>query len=86
MEKFSRRFFLGGCAALAGARVFAANGFRLGKVNLRLGVLSDVHVHDAECYDSAHLVRAFEYFRDNGADGVLIAGDIADRGLVSELK
>lgn len=55
------------------------------KINMRMGVLSDVHIDmgpDSEKY----LVRAFEYFRDNGADCVMIGGDIATSGRIAELK
>ena len=89
MECFSRRFFLGSCAtfgALAGRRIFATSGATLPKVNLRFGVLSDVHVRNDADHDSKTLKDAFAYFRDNGADAVLIAGDIADRGRVSQLQ
>jgi predicted phosphodiesterase len=47
-------------------------------------VLSDVHLKTPGDEDT--LVAAFTYFRDNGADGVIIAGDIADTGRISELK
>ena len=86
---FSRRFFLGGCAslgALAGRRVFAAPHAALPKANLRFGVVSDVHVRNDSDHDSSTFKRALAYFRDNGADAVLIAGDIADRGRISELR
>jgi len=86
----SRRFFLGTVAstgALAGCKsVFG--GALQSKPRMSFGVLSDVHVRSADepLFTTEYLVKAFEYFRDNGADGVLIAGDIADRGRVSELK
>jgi predicted phosphodiesterase len=89
MNKFTRRFFLEGCAslgALAGGRVLAAPSVTLPKPRLKFGVLSDVHVRDDKQCDSTTLKRAFAYFRDNGADAVLIAGDIADQGYVSQLK
>ena len=85
----SRRQFFGGCAAfgaMSGMKAFALPGAKLGKVNVRFGVISDVHVQNDRRNDSRHLVKAFEYFRDHGADGVLIAGDIADQGRVSQFK
>lgn len=82
----SRRAFVGGVAA------FGAFGFRGGDVpNLKLGVLSDVHVRIGAdrrpLGDRVEmLVRAFERFRDEGVDGVVITGDIADFGLTDELQ
>ena len=50
---------------------------------LRIGVLSDIHVTDDA---STQILRqAFELFRAQKVDGVLIAGDIAERGRVDEL-
>ena len=89
MESFTRRFFLGGCAsfgALAGRRIFAVPNATLPKVNLRFGVVSDVHVRDDKELDDKAFKQALTYFRDNGVDAVLIAGDIADRGRISQLQ
>ena len=91
----SRRGFIGGFAALgafAGCRsgFFAAEGER---PLLRFGVVSDVHVRLAAGgkglaagYDTETLEKTFAYFRDRGADAVMIAGDMADKGLLGELK
>ena len=55
--------------------------------DLVVGVLSDVHVEGSTpSAKTAAFERALAYFRDAGADAVLIAGDIADYGLVSELE
>lgn len=94
----SRRFFIGGLAsfaALGPRRIFAASPgmFTCGTPNLIFGVLSDVHVGLAQGgrklrkgYDTTHLEKAFAYFRDNGADAVVIAGDMAHDGQVGELQ
>ena len=85
----TRRWFIGGLAAGLGAmrvpRVFAAQGAasRPG-ARLKIGVLSDVHIKNPG--DEATFLKALAYFRDNGADGVLIAGDIADTGRAAQLK
>ncbi len=91
----SRRGFLGGVAAFGalaggGTRLFAADAE---KPLLRFGVVSDVHVRLAPGggslhpdYDTETLEKAFTFFRDNGADAVMIAGDMADCGVVGELK
>ncbi len=81
MFDVSRRAFLGCAAAAAGHRVLGAAA---GAPNLRLGILSDVHIHGAGAVPM--LEKAFIFFRDAGADGVIIAGDIADTGLVTQLQ
>jgi predicted phosphodiesterase len=63
------------------------------KARLKFGVVSDVHVKlaadgrsIADGYDTQTFERTLTYFRDCGVDAVMIAGDIADFGFVSELK
>ena len=91
-----RRGFLRDALMLAAAsglpvRLFGAAA-ESGRPDLRLGVLSDIHIHLAPGDDpvrSESVVRfrkALEYFRDRRVDGVLIAGDLADQGLDIELK
>lgn len=78
----TRKSFLGSLGLVAGCGVF---GTRFSsEPDVRFGVLSDVHLKTPGDEDT--LVAAFTYFRDNGADGVIIAGDIADTGRISELK
>lgn len=93
----TRRFFIGGATAslgvFAGCRVFSApNATALsGTPALTFGVLSDVHLCLArggetllENYGTEHLEKALAWFRDQGADAVVIAGDVAHSGLVGE--
>jgi predicted phosphodiesterase len=84
----TRRWFCGGLAsfgAAAGTRLFAAQGAAAQPgARLKIGVLSDVHLKNPG--DEVTFLKALEYFRDSGADGVLIAGDIADTGRAFELK
>lgn len=94
----TRRFFIGGLASafsLGPCRLFSAPGglFTAGKPLLSFGVLSDVHVCLEKGGDRLHpeyttetLAKAFSWFRDNGADAVVIAGDMAHSGLAGELK
>ena len=94
----TRRFFIGGLAsafALGPRRIFAAapGAFTGGRPALTFGLLSDVHVCLASRDGTLHpdyttetLEKAFAWFRDNGADAVVIAGDMAHSGLVGELK
>ena len=86
----SRREFIGSAAAMAAMRpwrIFAADGFGGGTPKLRFGVVSDVHVCEVTgTYGTEHLFKAFVWFRDQGVDGVVIAGDMADHGLIAQLK
>ena len=77
----SRRAFLSSAAAAAGTSLLGG----VEKVpNVTFGVLSDVHLNKPGDEDT--LLKAFAYFRDNGVDGVLIAGDIADRGFIEQME
>ncbi|MBR1920813.1 MAG: metallophosphoesterase [Kiritimatiellae bacterium] len=85
----SRRGFVGAAGAFAVFnRAFAlapsAGSAGEGDAKLRFGVISDVHLKEPG--DEEHLLKAFAFFRDRGADGVMVAGDIADTGRVSQLK
>ena len=94
----TRRFFIGGLAgSLVGCmpRAFASmpGSFSEGSANLTLGVLSDIHISFAKGGKSYRrgsgpetLIKAFKWFRDNGVDAVVIAGDSADFGLAGELQ
>ncbi|MCQ2391416.1 MAG: metallophosphoesterase [Kiritimatiellae bacterium] len=94
----NRRFFIGGLASFASmglGRAFAAvpGMFTAGRPRLVFGVVSDVHISlnqggkkIKKGYDLSHLEKAFAYFRDQGADAVVIAGDMAHNGLVEELQ
>ena len=93
MAYMSRRFFIGGLTgalALGPRRIFAAESgaFSAGKPALTFGLLSDIHIaldkggkrlHPS--YTTETLEKAFAWFRDNGADAVVIAGDMAHCGL-----
>lgn len=83
---FTRRGFVGSVASLAGLSGCRALGIASGRPDVRFGVVSDVHLNHSRPGDEDTLIRAFEHFRDRGADGVVIAGDIADSGRVSELR
>ena len=81
-----RDFLLGGGAFLAAAGasrgVFAGAG---GSPRLRIGVVSDLHI-DAKPNTCVLWEKALAFFRDRNVDAVIVSGDIADCGLVSELK
>ena len=81
----TRRGFLGGALAAAGTRVFAI-GTAGGHPAIRFGVLSDVHISNPRSGNKETLVKALSYFRDRGADAVVIAGDFSDEGLVGQVR
>ena len=95
----SRRWFIGGGAAfgaLSGCRALRPQPSWMSietTPELTFGVVSDVHVRLAGVgkglvpeYDCSTLIKTFTWFRDYGADAVMIVGDIADKGLVEELQ
>lgn len=83
-RKFLKTMSIMAAAMYADLPTFAQNVSQMGKEKLKVGILSDIHITDAE---SAKTFRhALEYFRDRHADGVIIAGDMADWGIESQLK
>jgi len=97
----SRRFFLGGAGAFGafgafgGARLFAAPAgvFASGKPNLTFGVVSDIHITKIGAGEkmtawgnNLTFRHTLEWFRDQGVDAVMVVGDMADTGLVSQLQ
>ena len=77
----SRRWFIGGMAgfsAATGLRLFAQTGAAsVAGARMKMGILSDIHLNKEGDEDT--YLKALAYFRDHGADGVLIAGDIDGR-------
>ena len=96
MSDLTRREFLtGGAAAfaLSGRQLFAAPpGWKpSAKPNIVFGVLADTHFRtDGEwrrgIKSDRYFVAALEYFRSRNVDAVVHCGDMADRGLVEELR
>ncbi len=97
-DNVNRREFLKGiCAAAAAAgapaKIWGA-AKSLGRPDLRIGVLSDIHLsYDAKDFlknptsrMQAIFIKALEYFRDRHVDAVLVAGDLANSGLLPELE
>ncbi len=96
----TRKVFLNGTLAFVAMkpwRMFAADGLSKpitlnvpphdAMPRLRFGVVSDVHVREATGpYGTEALFKAFAWFRDQGVDGVVIAGDMADQGLIAQLQ
>lgn len=90
----NRRFFIGSLASFGACRLLrAAPGMSADKPLLRFGVVSDIHMRLdkdgktlAKGYDTETFEKALAWYRDEGVDAVVIAGDMADSGLVGELK
>ena len=80
----SRRNFLGGAVALAGAGGCRALGIGGETPRLTFGVLSDLHVTTPESTEAFR--RALAYLRDRKVDAVVVSGDLSDWGLRSGLK
>lgn len=92
---FSRRSFIGGAfsfGALAGCRAFRAPAglFSGDGAKLVLGVVSDIHVDAGKgdfrkFGDTAQFERTLRWFDAQGVDGVVVAGDMADNGMINQL-
>ena len=55
-----------------------------GRARLKIGILSDVHVVDAD--GLVWLDKALRHFRGKDVDGVIISGDMSDWGTESQLR
>ena len=97
MNGMNRREFLGALAAFgafgAARPLFAAPGFKGARPNLVLGVLSDIHLSLKKNDDGSlsfageeMFKKALLWYRERGVDGVLVCGDMADRGTIEELE
>lgn len=81
MATATRRGFIAGGLCLAATRALSADGKR---PNLRVGILSDVHVNGER--PARNLERALRYFDARKVDAVLIAGDLVTWNRYSEFK
>ncbi len=93
-----RNFFVGGCAGALGAfggnRFFATAGFKaVGRPNVRFGVVSDIHITKVGAAEKMEgwgnnltFRHTLEWFRSQNVDAVLIAGDMADQGMVEQME
>ena len=88
MNRLTRREALKGMAGvglLAGMGWMREAGAAMASgALLKMGVLSDIHLKNPG--DEATFLKALEYFRDRGAEAVLIAGDFADTGRISQAR
>ena len=85
-----RKFLKTGAAAAAVASFdFPALARRVkpaksSDVRLKVGVLSDVHVQNAESRE--RFKKALEYYKAQKVDAVMIAGDLTEYGLIPEYR
>ncbi len=86
----TRRCFLGGTLAVAAMRPLHGLATALGegsRAALRFGAISDLHVRGREgMFGIEHLLKALRWYRQMDVDAVVVAGDMADNGLVAELQ
>ena len=95
-----RQFFIGGAAAagafgaFSGCRFFSRANYKAGGTpRLRFGVVSDIHITkigaDEKMEDWGNNLtfkHTLEWFRSQNVDAVMIAGDMADKGMVEQLE
>ena len=98
MSVLTRKTFIEGASAFAltfGRRMFAAPSGWIPpkKPNLVFGVLADTHLrisrdggYDGRKWPDKYLVSALEYFRAQNVDAVVHCGDMADRGVIDEMR
>ena len=70
-------------ASLPSLPAFASGKRDLSKPDLRLGVISDVHLRNFA--DSKTVSDVLRWYRDNQVDAVVVAGDVADYGLTWQM-
>ena len=84
--EISRRSFIVSSAAFASLGrlpLFASGKRDLSAPDLRLGVISDVHVRSSA--DLKTVLEVLRWYRNNHVDAVVVAGDIADYGLTWQM-
>ena len=89
--KSTRRSFIlaSGAFAFGAGRAMAQSA----KTNLRIGVVSDIHIMKKGLPDELYIYgsdtifrKTLKYFRERKVDAVIIAGDMANTGLIKELN
>ena len=87
-RKFSRRYFIGSLVASAGAAAMAKG--KLGGPDLKVGILSDIHLSQPEKHQSQGSIDTFKkvlaFFKQEKVDAVLIAGDFTNDGTMTEMR
>lgn len=80
----TRREFVGTAAMAATGIGFGVDAFGVPVSNLRVGILTDIHLHHPAAI--SYFERALKLFRAEDVDAVLIAGDLFTWGLTSQLE
>lgn len=70
-------------ASLPSLPAFASGKRDLSRPDLRLGVISDVHLRNFA--DAKTVSDVLRWYRDNQVDAVVVAGDVADYGLTWQM-
>ncbi|MBR5052798.1 MAG: metallophosphoesterase, partial [Bacteroidaceae bacterium] len=83
-REFLQRTTVLASAAYLGTPSLANEVTALTEPNLVIGIVSDIHLRGADTAET--FIHALEYFREHKVDGVIIAGDMADQGLVPQLQ
>lgn len=81
----NRREFIGGGLSLFAGWCLPVRAFSGGTPNLRLGVASDIHISGMWRQD-IELEKTLRWFDAEKVDAVMVPGDIAHSGLISELE
>ena len=87
-NRMTRRTFFGTMVAGAASGLLGG-GIPVGAPRLKIGVISDIHVSvpaKGGRSNNAKLIETLEFFKKNGVDGVIIAGDLTNYGLMKELR
>jgi 3',5'-cyclic AMP phosphodiesterase CpdA len=83
--ELTRRAFFGTAVLAAGGTLFAKSG--LGAPNIKVGVISDIHVVPDRYNRQTrqYFLKVLNLFKKADVDAVIIAGDLTDRGIMSEM-
>ncbi len=82
----NRRGFLQGMVATAGMLGLPSFAQSTDKPNVRIGILSDIHVSWPGTSSVSDFVTALEWFKRQAVDGVILAGDLTDNGIDRQYK
>ena len=84
----TRRHFFGTMVAGAASSILGA-GVTSGALRLKVGVISDIHISVSASGgkpNTGKLIQTLNFFKKNGVDAVIIAGDLTNFGLMKELR
>ena len=84
----TRRHFFGTMFAGAASSLLGA-GAASGATRLKIGVVSDIHISVSASGgkpNTAKFIETLNFFKKNGVDAVIVAGDLTNFGLMKELR